>query len=144
MRLLRFRLRTLMILVAVVAFLITGDTWLRKTWEQSRPLRLQASFHAEQERFNLGLAADSEQIASFARSPKWAARGWKPDDVARWVESRKNYRARAAYHKSLKRKYEWASFYPWMAVPPDPPPPRGMRLFEDWEMLDRLNGSNTN
>jgi hypothetical protein len=45
----------------------------------------------------------------------------------------------AAYHANLKRKYEFASFRPWIKVAPDPQPPTGMRLFEDWEKIDREN-----
>jgi hypothetical protein len=29
----------------------------------------------------------------------------------------------AAYHDRLRRKWERAAWYPWQAVPPDPPPP---------------------
>ena len=29
----------------------------------------------------------------------------------------------AVYQRKLQRKYEYAAAYPWLPVPPDPPPP---------------------
>jgi len=31
----------------------------------------------------------------------------------------------AAYHSSLRRKYAYAAWHPWLTVPPDPPKPPG-------------------
>ena len=32
-------------------------------------------------------------------------------------------RAWIAYHARLARKYGWATYFPWLPVAPDPPPP---------------------
>jgi hypothetical protein len=38
-----------------------------------------------------------------------------------YVLNAEHGRARAASHAQLKRKYEYAAFYPWMPPEPDPP-----------------------
>jgi hypothetical protein len=96
-----------------------------------RGYRQRAAFHAdrEQEFRLLSLAAD--QAADEAG--KIGASGLRSDGdedledrsvlTQRWEGRAAHLRAMASYHEFLRRKYERAATRPWLAIPPDPPPP---------------------
>ena len=108
MRLSRLTTRRLMVLVAVVA-LITG-TFV--TWQRQRRYRELAVEYARRERSGRALrkwiAAD--------RVPARGARsvGILIDGIPIDVKLERTARLRA--------EYERAARYPWLPVPPDPPP----------------------
>jgi hypothetical protein len=60
-----------------------------------------------------------------SRSPMRALPvGWRPEEVAELVEQmRAIWQRRADYHTAMRRKYERAAMYPWLAVESDPPEP---------------------
>lgn len=93
MRTMRFRLRTLMAAVGVVAFLIWGTMGLR-SYDYYR----RASFYAFQE-YGWRETSISGQFPADARSE------------------------RAEYYAQLTRKYRRAMRCPWMPVAPDPHAP---------------------
>jgi hypothetical protein len=37
-----------------------------------------------------------------------------------WIAGKQS---RSKYHRSLMKKYKWASHHPWLPVAPDPPEP---------------------
>ena len=75
------------------------------------------------------MAATTEAVAKLTDA---SAAGEMPEDHKAAIRmSAKDFREdaeqatrRAAYHASLKRKYERAARYPWLPVEPDPPPPK--------------------
>jgi hypothetical protein len=96
----RFTVRLLMAVVAIVA-LATAVAVLASRSNQFRAL---AEEQAEAEATSLAYADDAR------------GRDEDPQRVARGEQM-------AAYHKSLKLKYERAARYPWLPVEPDPPMP---------------------
>ena len=90
----RFRLRSLLIAVAVVAI----GMGALALWRRSVSLKRQAMHHALR-----GIVLEAEA-------------GSGPD-AARWHR-------RADWHYQMSRKYLAASSRPWLPVEPDPPEPR--------------------
>jgi hypothetical protein len=111
MRLPRFRRRTLMIAIAVVALMLCwSDMTQRASW--SNEMRRRAAIYRI-------LAQEHENAASWT---EWVDGGPEtfPDPEA--DERRKRAIAkRARYHLDLQRKYEYTADHPWLPVPPDPP-----------------------
>jgi hypothetical protein len=98
----RFRLRTLLIAVAVVSVALGGELMRRRRISH----REQAASHSDAEELSRAYADDARgQPGPIA-----------PQRVA-WGE------VLAAYHAAMSRKYERAARYPWLPVAPDPPPP---------------------
>lgn len=103
MRAPRFRLRTLMLAVAIVAVALAADVCYRR----------HAAFglRAEQCRRGASAAYMSEQAARlrnrFDHDPRTTAAFFQ----------------RAEYYEALGAKYQRAARYPWLPVAPDPPPP---------------------
>jgi hypothetical protein len=96
MKLPRFRLRTLMVAVAIFA-IVFGSIVLRQRAERFRQL-------AESNGMRRFVTGDSEVWI-------WVER---PVDVSPlWFE----------WRRALAEKYERAARYPWLPVPPDPPEP---------------------
>ena len=94
MRLLRFRVRTLMALVGVAALLLWGAKWGARSYDYSR----RASFYRIQESGWREAAAKGRFRAEFCSEC-------------------------AGYFAGLTRKYRRAMWRPWMPVAPDPHAP---------------------
>jgi hypothetical protein len=110
----RWRIRTLMVLVAVVA----GATAFCEMRRRERAYRDRAWYH---------LAA-SHQLA---RDSRWHLCTFGlPERQAEAIRSRESAErtalsTAAEYHRRLRAKYERAAQRPWLPVEPDPPPPPG-------------------
>jgi len=109
MRVLRFRVRTLLVVVAIVAALMGGDAMRRR---RARYL-WRSEFHTQH----------AEQIGKFLRTRTWQDQGDLPY-FQRWIE----------WDAAMARKYRRAASRPWWIVEPDAPQPDGGAIFtEDWE-----------
>jgi hypothetical protein len=95
----RFRLRTLMAIVAMVALALAS--WLGP---RRIEYRMWARFHADQERQFLRMAANIERHRHSARTA---------GDVA-------DSRAAAALHANEAERFQRGVFRPWEAITPDP------------------------
>ncbi len=91
MHMLRFRIRTLMMAVGVVAALIWGAMMGIRSYDYFK----QARFYASQERGWRIMAARGDEKEAFRREC-------------------------AAYFRDLTRKYRRAMWHPWLPVAPDP------------------------
>src|SRR3954469_25325987 len=106
MRIPRFRVRTLMIAVAVVAVALGAG---RR--RQRAPTFLQRAAEFAERETTSWLMVE----ASCRRNPLPGLIVVHEDPMRhRWW---------ALYLGRLRRKYERAARYPWLPVPPDPPPP---------------------
>src|SRR4051794_41783878 len=101
----RVRLRTLMIVVAIAALLFGGVLEAGRRRARFRQLER----HYMWEQMDAGFA--TLLMESFERDPSVGPRKLA---AARRLE---------AYYGRLRAKYERATRYPWLPVPPDPPPP---------------------
>ena len=106
----RFRLRTLLVAVAVAALVLgAGMMRLRQLF-----LRRTAAYHEQVERLQAAKVRAIEDLARAATTPEGAAQ----------VRADAVFEARiGGYHARLKQKYRRLSDRPWLLVPPDPPPP---------------------
>jgi hypothetical protein len=98
MRLPRFRLRTLMIAVAVAAVATGGEVMRRRSVHS----RKQARYYA-----------DLVRIAPMFH----LSREMPPEQAWRYRQ------AQIRWWQQMARKYERAARYPFLSVAPDPPPP---------------------
>ena len=134
MRLPRFRARTLMLLVAGAAVLLsTAITAMRinEAQEQRRKARhyrwMAGLFEGEEADYR-GLLQNNEDLYGKLKSynkdniGKFQER-YKYNPLKSTKQSISDYRARADYLAGLKRKYLRAASRPWEPVLPDPPPP---------------------
>lgn len=101
MQLARFRLRTLMIVVAVVGLLLGGGLTLRR---RSAQFRVLAQHHHALAGFATMTYADGSST-EFRLTPE-------------------GYQAKQDWHLVLRDKYKCAARYPWLPVPADPPEPK--------------------
>jgi hypothetical protein len=97
MSLLRFRLRSIMILVAVGALTLGAHLAIRRRADYLR------------------IARNHKSEAEFWSSD---AGWWKHDS-----EHGFGFRRLVEYHDSMRLKYERAARFPWLAIEPDPPDP---------------------
>jgi hypothetical protein len=97
----RFRLRTLLIAVAVVAFGVAAVRWMHSMDAIATEYQRRALWH------RMKVADDH---ALMLRSPD------DPPSGA-LLERRK------AYRSAMAEKWNRAALFPWLAVEPDPPPP---------------------
>jgi hypothetical protein len=111
----RLRLRALMIAVAILALLAFGESMRRR-----------------RERY-LGLAAGHAAMEWVRATRVRAARATPPVGIGGSgaslldlggtdLEAVEQATAFAKYHAAMRRKYERAARYPWLAVEPDLPP----------------------
>jgi uncharacterized protein (TIGR03067 family) len=128
MRLPCFRLRTLLVAVALAALICGGlalqrrrATFLARAQAQAVDLRRWTTF-----------AGAASSIARMFRDMEVQSRESpnNPELREEILEGLRYYEAsddedrrRIAYHAALKARYERAARYPWLIVPPDPPPP---------------------
>ena len=106
----RFRLRTLLVAVAVVALALGAGMILQR----QSILRRTAAYHERMERVQAAKVRGIENLARAATTPELAAET-RADAM---VEARIG-----AHHARLKQKYRRMSTRPWLPVAPDPPPP---------------------
>jgi hypothetical protein len=114
----RFRLRTLLVAVAVAAVMlgvIVPMVRLRARYSE------RAAGHGGSAQFYLEHARAADQ--GHGGCMKIGARGSIQEIKAAYRRVAPKYRRIADYHSLMARKYERASRYPWLPVPPDPPPP---------------------
>jgi hypothetical protein len=106
----RFRLRTLLIAVAVVG-VVLGAGMMRR---RRSILHEKAAHHRAIGRRQAAKVRGIEELARAATTAREAA------------ETRADARVEARigeYHAALARKYQRAAARPWLPVAPDPPPP---------------------
>ena len=147
MRRARFRLRTLLVAVAVVGILLGGLVWTERMRRRAASFRARAVWHHQHEQLSLRMAARMRQRA--ARSERFrleyarraaieeepsrfaaldlhsytrAARSWAEwkSQAIEWVGKCSRL---ADYQGRLRQRYQRAATRPWLPVPPDPPPP---------------------
>ena len=131
MRLPRMTIRCWMILVAAVGCLLGVAGMVRK----SRRMIARAEFHAR-ERLAMDRVTDGRRIfegvatALLYRRPGEGSMGTVRFDErdALAEQLRASWQRRADYHAAMRRKYERAAMYPWLAVEPDPPEPEQPEL----------------
>ena len=109
----RFRLRTLLVAVAVVG----AGLWSGRLIGSRRGYAQRAQGHGSTERSYLDRAEREERFARDLR-----ALGYR-GEFGRDFPDLDRYRCRATYHDALRRKYERAAARPWLPVAPDPPEP---------------------
>ena len=115
----RFRLRTLLVVVAAVAVAI----WTEMTWRRWADYRHLAAFHAARERSCLLGIADAERVLARAEQATYRSRKTYEHFVAIYAEELRAARASARAHAGLRRKYERACRTPWIRVAPEPSRP---------------------
>lgn len=115
MHLTRFRLRTLLLAVTVVALLLAGGVTLHK--RRQRFLAI-ASQHRVAEWFSSAASGMASSIPTVGEGPGVALLRL-PDTMPGGV------RAQSVFHAAMRVKYERAARYPWLPVEPDPPAPEG-------------------
>ena len=101
MRVPKFRIRTLMIAVAVLGIAFGGLAGLRQMDQRRQRFRALARNHLVNRLTLIGLAEHQAAKADTER-----------------------YRMRAEYHLALNQKYQYAASHPWLPVSSDPPEPR--------------------
>ncbi len=112
MNLFRWRIRTLMAVVAIVAILSTVE----ETRRRGQSYRLQAEYHLAASR---QLANESNCfLCGFGLTEQR-----REAIEARRTAERSVVQEAVEYHTRLHRKYQLASETPWLTVDPDPPPP---------------------
>ena len=104
----RFTVRTLMVLVAVVA-IILGGMILRQRAASYRQRAAQFGWVAT----GLRQSAASGNAAFLHPTPTGPGTPMTQAMSLRWAE----------YYAGLRAKYEHAALYPWLPVEPDPPEP---------------------
>lgn len=109
MRMPRFRIRTLMIAVAVVAVLTgAGVKWWRSALSHEYRWKAYVALHREEKHGGHSFWYHAGPNAAYISE---GGSQLQPDPVL------------AEYYCRLRAKYERAARYPWFPVEPDPPPP---------------------
>jgi hypothetical protein len=127
----RFRLRTLVILVAVAALAFGIYAEVVRMGRTAEGHRRRAADHERESIPPSRRALDCDQGAAlnrrYAADARSRGRLADADDFAgrarSWAEEAEEWRARSRYHDLLRSKYERAARYPWLPVEPDPTPP---------------------
>jgi len=114
MRIPRFRIRTLVIAVAVVgvgfALLVRRRDFQQRCWYESA-LAWDASSRATNRYMEVGAFRTNKANERII------------DPALERDEQAQQFRRLVDFHDRLAGKYEHAARYPWLPVPPDPPPP---------------------
>jgi hypothetical protein len=114
MRRFRWRIRTLMAVVAIAAF----SSGVHDLWRRGQSHRRQAWYHLAASR---QLTNDSTSfLCSYGLNERQIE-----SNRARRVAERSVLLKAAEYHLRLHAKYQRASERPFLPVEPDPPPPPG-------------------
>lgn len=109
MRLPRFTVRTMIVVVAASAIACFAEQMARTSLDRQRIAEFHSATAGSHSWFCAGLPSTDEQ------------RRQLKDARDRWARSRHGRMAR--YHSALATKYRRAVFRPWIPVAPDPPPP---------------------
>ena len=116
----RFRLRTLMIAVAVAGFAFGGEI-TRRRWTFYRERA--ASFALTERDYREYI--DQVERTGWTTWPGNCEGGWlAPAERAKVIRF---YRGRLRWFGAKRRQYELAASRPWTPPPPDPPPPVPLR-----------------
>jgi hypothetical protein len=132
---LRFTIRWMMVVVAIVALALGSTLWGLKMRRLARSYALRASMSKQLESKHRGLEArvtgavqEIEELQQeigepgpVREEPSFAAIGL--DQMRLISEYAAHSRRLADHHATLRRKYERAARYPWLPVDPDPPEP---------------------
>lgn len=132
MRLPRFRIRTTMIVVAVVALFVWVGIEVPRRERLSQYYRAKATAVSKSEGMyrSLSRALDwSKRIEDAtsrhaARNGKLTESGAEDIQAAAVARTEDFLAPKIEYFARLKQKYEHAARYPWLSVEPDPPEPK--------------------
>ncbi|AGA28342.1 hypothetical protein [Singulisphaera acidiphila] len=105
MRVPKFRIRTLMIAVAVLGIAFGGHAGFQRMNQRMQRFLFLARHHLQQ------------GVVNRLHLEGLVAHGAAKADIEK-------YRMRSEYHHALSLKYKYASRHPWLAVSSDPPEPR--------------------
>lgn len=137
MRLPRFRIRTMMIAVAVVAVLWvlvrSAASWLLLAPSYQAHADLHAREYATYEQAKLNAVRQAEEARSDPEGyrKKYLLISGDPDDSAAkkdlaeaWMSLARSSEPWIRYHGAMAQKYRRLARYPWLTVEPDPPLPK--------------------
>ena len=114
----RFTVRRMMIVVAIVAGMLGVSTWMLRTRVRERRYRAMAAQHAQE------AARYQEYMDTYpAFVAELKAGGIAEADIPSQFGTIEWRRRRRDHYSALQRKYEEAAIRPWDPVPPDPPEP---------------------
>lgn len=126
----RFRLRTLMLLVAIAALAMAVRMMSvqrqEHLWQRDRFARLEfysrtmahAELASQRLRSSMTQRLNPRQTIEFSGLPDNST-----SEEARDRQRLKQARGLVEYYEAMKKKYEYAASHPWLIVPPDPPEP---------------------
>jgi hypothetical protein len=117
---LTFRVRTLMIAVALLA----GVCWTHRLWARSRYYMGRANYHIARQAQCRKEAISNRQDAQKARD--WSRRNGG-SDCSNWAHWAVEADELADWHGLLYAKYRHAATHPWQSVGPDPKRPQTVR-----------------
>lgn len=115
MRMPRFRIRTMMVGVAVAAAITSCALFATRCYAMHSFFHSRAAFHHQQSTYYEKMAATFGPRTS--RSDRFVVCQTLPFESHDWA-------GRAAHHARLNRKYNYAARYPWLQAAPDPPEPK--------------------
>jgi hypothetical protein len=108
----RFTVRRLMLVVAIIAVALGGGVWVVEMMRLSHAYRLRAALHVQKHRHLLSVPHGRFEGALATIS------------MSLGLEKAYERRLRSiAYHVSMKQKYDRAAARPWLVLSPDPPEP---------------------
>jgi hypothetical protein len=110
----RFTMRWMMILVAVVAVILGGDCY------RLRLLRLRETYRREVERHGRAATWYQKSIDVHPAFIQELRRGGLTGDVLRTYGTAQDHVPHRDHHRAMERKYQRAFDRPWLAVEPDP------------------------
>ena len=109
----RFTVLQMMVAVAVISLILSGESHRRKraTERRRESYQVRAAINRTYARqFRDAYEQRSSNVFALEHDPEFAA---TPALRLKWAQ----------YYESLAGKYEHAAACPWEPVPPDPPPP---------------------
>lgn len=131
MRMPRFTIWRMMILVAVIALVFSGTLAAMRGGRWSGIYQQKAAEHAAKLP-GLNYVADlharaaqacRDRAESFRSSGKTEDAASSIEQAAWWDKSVAELRERIRYRDRMRQKWEYAVRYPWLRVEPDPPAP---------------------
>jgi hypothetical protein len=117
MVIMRFKLRTLLLLVGLAAITVTATLETCRIVGMASRYREKAKLHAKLESIEVGLEAHWRRVQATASASYMR---WHGREAA---ESQQLAGKRRDYHAALKQKYFEAARNPWRRVAPDPVEP---------------------
>jgi hypothetical protein len=143
----RFRIRTLLILVAIVAIALGGGIWAVRMNRLAREYRARATGFAQSEaRSDIRVQVLEERVEYYRKElgtahqkpGNWKTLNW----LALWSlgvfdDALIQARADVAWARTLKLKYQRATWHPWERMRPDPPEPKLPSTSEVWDWYEK-------